>query len=324
MIDHVLYGKEDADAPSSIKDQNGDIVLGLCKVCGKGEIELEQPCSPKPRRMQAGAFLRQIAAASELELRMTAKMQELEKLGVVRHEYQDSWTVLDRKAFDAAMGVNLSTLRDVFFASALAGMKSARKESDRPECSAPPIPHCTSLNHPTTEGTLLPMNTKPTYAITDLFTEDELKRAFGIIDKHNGTNGLNAMLIDGVVTPALPRINEKTGRQNDTGYLAYALQYAYQIQSLVDTGDSSTFGDTSSPFDAVVGTFSPNGYVPKGDGSFTRDPLFVICQQLCDISKDSQGSIGDGWYRAEVVYEVKGGTAVKLDGLLIRRMPEKR
>ena len=44
---HILYEQDDTDAPSCIKDSNGDIVLGLCRVCNAGEIELEEPCIPK-------------------------------------------------------------------------------------------------------------------------------------------------------------------------------------------------------------------------------------------------------------------------------------
>lgn len=44
---HVLYEKGDIDAPDVIKDRNGDITLGLCKVCGKGEAELSEPCVPR-------------------------------------------------------------------------------------------------------------------------------------------------------------------------------------------------------------------------------------------------------------------------------------
>jgi len=44
---HILYEQDDTDAPSCIKDSNGDIVLGLCRVCSAGEIELEEPCIPK-------------------------------------------------------------------------------------------------------------------------------------------------------------------------------------------------------------------------------------------------------------------------------------
>lgn len=45
-MEHVLYTNADADAPASIKDIHGDVVLGLCKVCGRGEIQLQNPCTP--------------------------------------------------------------------------------------------------------------------------------------------------------------------------------------------------------------------------------------------------------------------------------------
>lgn len=41
---HKLYETADADAPDVIKDSNGEVVLGLCRNCGRGEIELEEPC----------------------------------------------------------------------------------------------------------------------------------------------------------------------------------------------------------------------------------------------------------------------------------------
>lgn len=43
---HVLYKTGDMDAPDVIKDRNGEVVLDLCRVCNKGEVELSQPCSP--------------------------------------------------------------------------------------------------------------------------------------------------------------------------------------------------------------------------------------------------------------------------------------
>jgi hypothetical protein len=47
---HVLYETGDKDAPDCIKDRNGEVVLGLCRICGRGEIELEEPCGlPKER-----------------------------------------------------------------------------------------------------------------------------------------------------------------------------------------------------------------------------------------------------------------------------------
>lgn len=45
---HDLYADGDADAPDCIKDRNGQIVLGLCKKCGKAECELTEPCPPVP------------------------------------------------------------------------------------------------------------------------------------------------------------------------------------------------------------------------------------------------------------------------------------
>ncbi len=43
---HTVYKNGDSDAPDCIKDNNGDIVLGLCRVCGAGESELyEYPCT---------------------------------------------------------------------------------------------------------------------------------------------------------------------------------------------------------------------------------------------------------------------------------------
>lgn len=49
-IPHILYKTGDKDAPDSIKDDNGEVVLGLCRVCGRGECQLEVSCdeSPKP------------------------------------------------------------------------------------------------------------------------------------------------------------------------------------------------------------------------------------------------------------------------------------
>lgn len=41
---HAPYEDGDPDAPDSIKDRNGEIVLSLCRRCGKGEIELFEPC----------------------------------------------------------------------------------------------------------------------------------------------------------------------------------------------------------------------------------------------------------------------------------------
>lgn len=42
--EHDLYKTGDADAPDVIKDRNGEVTLGLCRRCGKGEADLVDPC----------------------------------------------------------------------------------------------------------------------------------------------------------------------------------------------------------------------------------------------------------------------------------------
>jgi hypothetical protein len=51
---HVLYETGDVDAPDSIKDGNGDVALGLCKVCGGGECELATDCPGRPITREEG------------------------------------------------------------------------------------------------------------------------------------------------------------------------------------------------------------------------------------------------------------------------------
>lgn len=41
---HSLYRTGDADAPAVIKDQNGDVVLALCRLCDQAEVELTPTC----------------------------------------------------------------------------------------------------------------------------------------------------------------------------------------------------------------------------------------------------------------------------------------
>jgi hypothetical protein len=44
---HTLYVTEDPDAPESIKDRHGEVVLGLCRVCKAGESELQEHCKSR-------------------------------------------------------------------------------------------------------------------------------------------------------------------------------------------------------------------------------------------------------------------------------------
>lgn len=44
MSVHNLYETGDSDAPRSIKDRNGAVVLELCRTCGQAEIDLDNDC----------------------------------------------------------------------------------------------------------------------------------------------------------------------------------------------------------------------------------------------------------------------------------------
>lgn len=45
--EHDLYETNDPDRPDVICDRNGEVVLGLCKKCGRAEIELAEPCTSR-------------------------------------------------------------------------------------------------------------------------------------------------------------------------------------------------------------------------------------------------------------------------------------
>jgi len=44
---HSIYQDGDENVPEVICDSNGSVALGLCKTCGRGEIELEELCIPR-------------------------------------------------------------------------------------------------------------------------------------------------------------------------------------------------------------------------------------------------------------------------------------
>lgn len=48
MRDHDIYKDGDPELPECILDVNGQVVLALCKLCGRGEVELSEPCEPRP------------------------------------------------------------------------------------------------------------------------------------------------------------------------------------------------------------------------------------------------------------------------------------
>lgn len=44
MNGHLLYTSTDPDRPHAICDMNGDVVLSQCRLCGRAEHELSEPC----------------------------------------------------------------------------------------------------------------------------------------------------------------------------------------------------------------------------------------------------------------------------------------
>ena len=68
MAEYILYTDEDKNAPESIKDRNGQVVLSMCKVCGKAEIELSEPCVDPVEKMEQlkGQTDKYIKQATEL------------------------------------------------------------------------------------------------------------------------------------------------------------------------------------------------------------------------------------------------------------------
>lgn len=51
---HNLYKTGDADAPDQIRDRNGSVALDMCRDCGRGEIELSEPCDNRICRICDG------------------------------------------------------------------------------------------------------------------------------------------------------------------------------------------------------------------------------------------------------------------------------
>lgn len=46
--EHDLYTDADQNRPRAVCDGNGQVVLDLCKRCGRGESELVEPCWTNP------------------------------------------------------------------------------------------------------------------------------------------------------------------------------------------------------------------------------------------------------------------------------------
>lgn len=63
MVKHQLWEKGDAGLPTVLTDRNGDVVLGMCRVCGQAEAELEDTCPGYEWPEGARALAGEIAAA---------------------------------------------------------------------------------------------------------------------------------------------------------------------------------------------------------------------------------------------------------------------
>lgn len=54
MVKHQLWEKGDAGLPTVLTDRNGDVVLGMCRVCGQAEGDLADVCPARPADPFAG------------------------------------------------------------------------------------------------------------------------------------------------------------------------------------------------------------------------------------------------------------------------------
>jgi hypothetical protein len=76
----------------------------------------------------------------------------------------------------------------------------------------------------------------PNFAMGDIFTDAEIKKAGKLYNQYKGTGTLNKVLTQQIVEPVLPRINEQTGQQNSAAYLAYAIEYVLnECKALTDS-----------------------------------------------------------------------------------------
>ena len=57
MKDHVLYEGFDKEAPSQIKDRNGEVCLALCKVCCGAECSLPTNCPGRKRSLKESELI---------------------------------------------------------------------------------------------------------------------------------------------------------------------------------------------------------------------------------------------------------------------------
>lgn len=64
-----------------------------------------------------------------------------------------------------------------------------------------------------------------TLTLKDILTTAEIKTIARLWDAKQSTQQFHRDVIDQVLRPAMPRINERLGQENDMGYLAYVVEY---------------------------------------------------------------------------------------------------
>ena len=78
------------------------------------------------------------------------------------------------------------------------------------------------------------MSERRTIRLGDVFTEDESRRALALYKRLGRPPEHHEPLVDVLVreitAPALPRINEVTGQENDARYWAYMLIHVFQTK----------------------------------------------------------------------------------------------
>lgn len=77
MNGHTLYETGDPDAPQSILDSNGEVTLGLCKVCGAAEIQLQQPCTVPRQRATTVDIVRKLQACHVKAKQLNEQLEAL-------------------------------------------------------------------------------------------------------------------------------------------------------------------------------------------------------------------------------------------------------
>lgn len=71
-------------------------------------LPLNTPDGQRLRKSFTGcpaSLMMQMANAAEMERRIYAKMQDMERRGIVEHDGMDGWRVLDKKRYEDEMGM---------------------------------------------------------------------------------------------------------------------------------------------------------------------------------------------------------------------------